>query len=130
MAEDDSTSGSKPSWHEREITQALQRLANARANLATLEEQVDAAVDHPAPDPADLARAAELQAEATKLISKASGRFGGSSARAKLEVVQRDLRVVLDRLGVERIEDLDVATTPTGVDPTVLDFARRECAQA
>lgn len=130
MAEDDESSGSKASWHEREIALALQRLATARANLAPLEEQAGTTAVRPEPDPADVARATELQAEVTKLISKASGRFGASSARAKLEVAQRELRVVLDRLGVDRLDQVGSAPPPPAVDPAVLDFARRECAAA
>ena len=129
MAEDDATSPTKPSWHEREIAEALQRLANARAQLATLEEQVEAAAARPEPDPGDVARAEALQAEVVKLTAKASGRFKGS-ARAKLEATERDLRLVLDRLGVERLEQLAEVRAEAAVDPTVLDFARRECADA
>jgi hypothetical protein len=129
MAEDDTSSEAKPTWHEREITQALQRLANARAQLASLEEQVQAATDRPGPDPADVARAKALEADIAKLTRKASGRFGGS-ARAKLDDAQRQLHLVLERLGVERLEDLDVAAAAPAVDATVLDFARRECADA
>lgn len=130
MADDNATSPAKPSWHEREVAQALQRLANARAQLASLEEQIAATVTRPEPDPADVAKAEALQAEITKLISKASGRFGASAARAKLEVCERDLRLVLDRLGVEHLDELSAPPTASGVDPTVLDFAQRECADA
>lgn len=130
MAADNATSPAKPSWHEREIAQALQRLANARAQLASLEEQVGATVTRPEPDPADVARAESLQADIAKLTTKASGRFGATAARAKLEVSQRDLRLVLDRLGVEHLDELSAPAAGAAVDPTVLDFARRECADA
>jgi hypothetical protein len=133
MAQDDATTGSKASWHEREITLALQRLANARAQLATLEEQeAGATIARPEPDAADLARATQLQADITKLTAKASGRFGASSARGKLEDCQVQLRQVLDRLGVDDLAELRSPFTDAGsaVDPTVLDFARRECADA
>jgi hypothetical protein len=131
MAEDNAAS--KPSWHEREITLALQRLANARAQLALLEEQGGAAAPAAEPvDPADLARATELQADIAKLTSKASGRFGASSARAKLEVAERELQALLERHGAGSVADLQADRSPAAaaVDPTMLDFARRECADA
>jgi len=132
MVEDSAVPAPKPSWHEREITQALQRLANARANLATLEEQAATAPARAEPDPGDVTRAAELQADITKLTAKASGRFGGSGARARLADAQAELAAVLGRLGVSSLDELQPgggAPTPS-VDPTVLDFARRECADA
>jgi hypothetical protein len=131
MADDNAVPAPKPSWHEREIAQALQRLANARAQLATLEEQAAEAPARPDPDPADVARARSLQADITKLTAKASGRFGGSGARAKLADAQAELAAVLDRIGVADLDELAAGgpSAPT-VDPTVLDFARRECADA
>ena len=74
----------------------------------------------------------QLQADIAKLTAKASGRFGASAARAKLDDCQRELRLVLDRLGVDDLDDLSSPFTDAGsaVDPTVLDFARRECADA
>ena len=73
-----------------------------------------------------------LQADITKLTAKASGRFGASGARAKLEDSQRQLRLVLERLGVDDLADLSSPYTDaaSAVDPTVLDFARRECDDA
>lgn len=133
MAEDDETSASKPSWHEREIAQALQRLANARAQLASLEEQAGAsAPERPEPDPADVARATQLRADIAKLTAKASGRFGASAARAKLEEAELQLRLLLERLGVADLDELRAgpADAAPAVDPAVLDFARRECADA
>jgi hypothetical protein len=132
MAEDNVGSAPKPSWHEREINLALQRLANARAHLALLEEQAGASTPAaPVVDPADLARADELQRDIAKLTAKASGRFGGGSAR-KLQEAERELRLLLHRVGVERVEDLRAAPGDAGeaVDPAVLDFARRECDDA
>jgi len=130
MAEDDGTSGSTLSWHEREITQALQRLANARANLAQLEAQAADTVVVPPPDPVDLARAEELQADIVRLSAKASGRFSGG-ARSKLAESERQLRLLLHRLGVASLDELRRGPTVVpAVDPTVLEFAQRECADA
>ena len=60
------------------------------------------------------------------------GRFGATGARAKHEDSQRQLRLVLERLGVDDLADLSSPYTDaaSAVDPTVLDFARRECADA
>lgn len=133
MADDNAGSPPRPSWHERETALALQRLANARANLATLEER-DAADAAPVViDPADVARAEQLQADVDRYTAKASGRFGGGSARAKLEGSRRQLDDLLGRLGVESVADLRAgaaAPAAPAVDPAVLDFARRECAEA
>ena len=132
MAEDDAAAAPKPSWHEREINRALQRLANARAHLALLEEQAASGADAaPVVDPADLERADELERDIAKLTAKASGRFGGGATK-KLHEAERELRLLLHRVGVERVEDLRAAPAePTAaVDPAVLDFARRECEDA
>lgn len=133
MADDNAGSPPRPSWHERETALALQRLANARANLATLEERAAADAAPVELDPADVARAEQLQIDIDRYTAKASGRFGGGSARAKLADSRRQLEAVLTRLGVESIADLRAAAAAPAVpavDPAVLDFARRECAEA
>lgn len=133
MVDDNVGSPSRPSWHEREIALGLQRLANARAHLAALEEQ---SLDAPAAvgvDRAQLAEAERLQIDIDRATAKASGRFGGGSARAKLELVQRQLDLLLERLGADSIVDLRARANESAapaVDPTLLDFARRECAEA
>lgn len=122
----------KMSWQERETMLALQRLANARANLASLEEQAGGGPDPLAKaDPADVARVTEIHAEMDKLRPKTSSRFGGGSARDRMEELEMQQRLILDRLGFQSYDTfLEAAqrdTAPaTEVDPTVLDFARRE----
>ena len=132
MADDNAGSPPRPSWHERETALALQRLANARANLATLTERDAADAPPVVVDPADIARAEQLQADVDRYTAKASGRFGGGSARTKLEDSRRQLDDLLARLGVESVADLRDGALPAtpAVDPAVLDFAQRECAEA
>jgi len=67
-----------------------------------------------------------------RYTAKAAGRFGGG-ARTKLDDCRRKQRVVLERLGVDTIDELRArgsAAAAPAVDPTLLDFARRECAEA
>jgi len=132
MGDDNVASAAKPSWHEREIALALQRLANARAHLATLEAQHEVEPATIAADPADITLAEALQIDIERYTAKAAGRFGGG-ARAKLDDCRRQQRVVLERLGVATIDELRTrgsAAAAPAVDPTLLDFARRECAEA
>src|SRR3954452_5588823 len=75
----------KTSWQARETLLALQRLANARAQLAALEETPDrppSPADHA--DPADVAELQALTEDIERLRPKANGRFGRSSAREKM----------------------------------------------
>ncbi len=130
MGTDNVGSASKPSWHEREISLGLQRLANARAQLASLEEQVGAASQH-AVAPDDLARAEALDADISKHAAKASARFGGGAARGKVEAARNELAPLLDRYQVASVDELRArAATSDAVDPAVLDFARLECTEA
>jgi len=133
MVDDNVGTPSRPSWHEREIALGLLRLANARAHLATLEQQRSDAPVAVAFDPAPLAEAERLQTDVDRATAKASGRFGGGSARGRLERSRGELDLLLERLGADSIADLRArASEPAApaVDPTVLDFARRECAEA
>lgn len=132
MAPNNERSKTPSTWHERETALSLLRLANARANLAQLEEQHEQSAPKGTRDSADVARAEQLQSEIERHITKASGRFGAGAARARLEEAQLQQRPVLERLGVATFDELreggrDLAPA---VDPTVLDFARRECAEA
>lgn len=130
MADDDAGPDRTVSWHERETAAALARLAGARAQLALLEEQ--AAAERTEPDPADVALVEELEAQIAKLRVNAGGRFGGGAARAKLDECEQRQRAVLARLGfddVAALRDRGTVAVPA-VDPDVLAFARRECADA
>ncbi len=126
----------KGSWQERETMLSLGRLANARANLATLEEQAALPVAPLASaDPVDRARVEAIESELAKLRPKTHGRFGGSGARDKVEALETQQRLVLDRLGFpayadfRRAVDTPVDAGPT-VDATQLEMARREFADA
>lgn len=115
---------------------ALQRLASARANLATLEEAAQTpAVKLAQSDPGDLARIEETEAEIAKLRHKASGRFGGGAARERIEELELSQRLVLERIGVSSYADfravLDAPESSTAaIDKDVLAFARREFENA
>lgn len=126
----------KPSWQEREVTLALQRLVRARANLAGLEEQAAGPTSVlTAADPADLAKADEIEDELTKLRPKAAGRFGGGGARERIEELEFQRRLVFERIGVADYAQITAARAVPddagpSVDADVLAFARRECEQA
>lgn len=112
-------------WHEREIIAALRRLATAMANLAALEQQAGGAPL----DPDDVARVEALDGERAGLRHKAESRFGGSGARERIAEIEGELRLVFDRLGVADLDELRdrvARQSSDAVDPTMLDFARRE----
>lgn len=115
-----------PTWHEREVLTCLQRVAKARSQLATLEVEAGAAADREVVE-----RLEALEVEAVPLRKKAGARFGGGAARDRLAEIDGQQRLLLDELGVA---DLDEARARAGagadVDPTLLEFARRELAQA
>jgi hypothetical protein len=122
------------SWHEKELLGAHKRLVTARERLAVLEEQAqEPAV--PVLDPADLRRAEELQTQIVALRHKVNG-FRGGRYRDDLDSLVMQERLVLDRLGVATHDELAermrrVGAAPVNVvDPTVLEFARRELAAA
>jgi len=136
MADDTPTRGTRPSWQEREIKLALQRLATAREHLAILEERAAAATgpDPSAADPADVAKAHQLQADIDALRPKAAGRFGGGAARARISELEVSLHLVLDRLGFASYElfvtGIDRPPPAPAVDADALRFAQREFADA
>jgi hypothetical protein len=122
------------SWHEKELLGALKRLVTARERLAVLEEQAQG----PAAtllDPEDVRRARDLQTEIVALRHKVGG-FRGGRYRDELDALLVQERLVLDRLGVASYDELSdrlrrVGNAPVPVvDPTVLEFARRELAAA
>ncbi len=127
---------SKGSWQERETMLSLGRLANARANLATLEEQAAAPVEPVTKaDPVDRARVEAIESELVKLRPKTHGRFGAGGARDKVEALEVQQRLVLERMGFGSYEsyrhaaDQPVVAAPL-VDATQLEMARREFADA
>lgn len=135
MAESES-GDSKMTWQERETSRALERLASARANLATLEEQAAGPANRLAGvDPTDLATLDELDAERRKLEPKANSRFGGAAARERLDEIALKTGLILERVGFASYEELaaerDRPVAPAAeVDPVILEFARREVADA
>lgn len=126
----DDDAGRTMSWHEKELVAALKRLVAARTRLAALEAQAGTTVSTGF-DPDDAARLEELHDELVHARQKASGAFGRRWAD-KVEALEMNERLVLDRLGVTTYEEYRAqrverpATTVELVDPVVLDFARRE----
>lgn len=122
------------SWQQKELLGALKRLVTARERLEGLEAQAGVA---PASvvDPADVDRANALLDELAEARDKARGRFGKKWVE-KVESLELNLRLVLDRLGCVdedeyRARRRELAAPPVdAVDPTVLEFARRELAAA
>jgi hypothetical protein len=125
------TTPGRLSFKERELLTALRRLANAQSQVKALEDKQAAAHRW---DPADAARVEELEAELSKLRSKASSRFGGGAARERIPQAELEQRLVLDRLGFASYEEFRAADRKPPpedqVDPVFLDFARRELAGA
>lgn len=124
-------------WYEEETLRSLKRLAQARAYLAELEAQDAAAQAAPlvVADQHDIDRLAELQAEIDRLRPKTRARFGAEKARSQIDELEMQMRLILDRIGFETYDDfLDAGAvlppTVEPVDPTVLEFARREVAAA
>jgi hypothetical protein len=130
----DDDAGRTMSWHEKELVAALKRLVAARERLAALEAQAGTTVSTGF-DPDDEARLDELHAELVHARQKASGPFGRRWSD-KVESLEMNERLVLDRLGVASYEEFRSqrverpATTVELVDPVVLDFARRELQTA
>lgn len=123
------------SFKEREMLVALRRLANARSQLAQLEEKLAAQQQRAAWDPDDLARVDSYQQEIEKLRQKAQSRFGGASARERLAEAELQQRLILERLGAASYEELQElrrapASAADEVDPVFVEFARRELAAA
>jgi hypothetical protein len=129
------SSTARPTWQEREIALALQRLASARVRVASLEEEMATpAATVATADPADLERLETLQGEIAKLRPKASSRFGGGNARQRIDELEVQQRLVLERLGVDSYEDYlaiaDQPVAPPAVDPDVMAFAIAEFESA
>ena len=79
----------------------------------------------------DVARVEALQAEVAQLAPKAQSRFGGGAARQRIAEAEAEQRLICERAGVADLEALrQRAAAGPVVDPTVLDFARRELAAA
>lgn len=136
MADDTNPPAEPNAWQEREIASALQRLANARANVAVLEEHAVAPVaevTEVAADDAD--RLESLHSGIERLRPKTTGRFGAGSARHKMDELELEQRLLLDRLGFASYDayragiSTPSAAAPT-VDATMLEFARREFRDA
>ena len=121
-------------WHEKELVSALQRLGVARTRLAALEAQAGE-TQSVGFDPEEAAHLEQLHAELEEARRKASGRFGKRHAD-RVESLEVNERLVLDRLGVASYDEFvqvraeRVHTTVEVVDPVVLEFARREVADA
>ncbi len=130
----DDGAGRSMSWHEKELLAALKRVVTARERLATLEAQAGTVVSTGF-DPDDVARLEEVHADLVHARQKASGPFGRRWTD-KVEALEMNERLILDRLGVATFEELRAAraerpaTSVELVDPVVLDFARRELQAA
>lgn len=135
MAHDDDLDNpsAKPSWQERETNLALLRLANARANLAGLEEQAAGpAAAFADADPADLALVESIEGELATLRVKAGARFGGGAARDRIVDLEFKQRLAFERIGVTSFEQYVERrdAPPVVIDADVLAFARREFEDA
>jgi hypothetical protein len=129
------TGGDEPrlTWRERELLNALRRLANARAQLRTLEDELARHPDRPTADPDDVERVETYEAELRKLRAKAASRFGGGAARDRVPEVEARQRVALERLGFDSYGAFaasghrarDTAAGDAG-DPALVEFARHE----
>lgn len=133
MANDSGNGSSRMNWHEKELLAALKRLVTARERLDSLDRQVG--LTTATFDPDDVARLETITADLAHARQKATERFGKKWAE-KAEGLELNQRLVLDRLGVDSYEEFQARRShfeaaPTAiVDPTVLEFARRELASA
>jgi len=123
-------------WYERELVTALKRLADAQNRLAALDLTAVPVATPPRVDEADVERLRSLEVEIAALTGKSKGRFGGSGARDKIAELQLQERLILDRIGCADLDEAvaasSAAATPAveAVDATMLEFARRELADA
>jgi hypothetical protein len=124
----------RTSWYERELVLALQRLANARANVALLEHKI--ALAGPGgrritdPERHEIER---RQRQIERLRVEAAGRFGGRQARHRLVELQTEQHERLRRLGVNSFEQFTYACEAQerlDVDRLALDVARTEALAA
>jgi hypothetical protein len=122
-------------WRERELLAALRRLANAQAQLRTLEDERSRQPAPPTVDPADAEHVKALEAELNRWRERANHRFGRSAARERLADLEAQQRLVLERLGFDSYaafasRDASAATMPPPVDPALVEFARHEVEAA
>lgn len=110
---------------------ALQRLAEARANLAGLERRAV-----PAVDPAIRAAVEQRQREIYELYQQVqSGKRGRAmrQARQQIEALEGTQRLVIECLGFRSYEEFQASTAradATGVDRRLIDAARQEVDRA
>jgi hypothetical protein len=132
-----SPDGDEPrlTWRERELLAALRRLANARAQLQTLEDEQSRHPVAPTLDRADVDQVESLETESAKLRERLNHRFGRSAARDRLAEVEMQQRLVLERLGFDSYTEFAARETrpqkaPDAVDPALVEFARHEVEAA
>lgn len=95
------------SWHQREVSRALQRLANASANVAVLEEQVELAAPLGPPiAPVEVRALERIHEQIERTRTQAAGPFGGHSLRVRLVELQTALHERLEQLGLSSYIDL------------------------
>ncbi len=134
MLEDPSnnpTEGAALSWQERELVNALKRLANARSQLSALEEQSRSGSR--SIDQADIDALRETRYELAQARQKGKARFGGGSARERSERLELDERLILERMGFATYEEFEHWRTQpqqASIDPVIVEFARHELADA
>jgi hypothetical protein len=124
-------------FKDRELLVALRRLANARSQVALLDEKLARRRREESLEPGDVARVDELEAQRERLERKARGRFGKGSARGRIGDVDNEQQRLLERLGFASYDafcawrdDPRLREAREGIDPVFVEFARRELADA
>jgi hypothetical protein len=113
-------------WGPPDKARALERLAEARANLAGLERQAA-----PAIEPSIRAAVEQRQRQIDSLRQKlrTAKRGGGKRVRQQIEALEGTQRLVIECLGFRSFQEFYATVTradATRVDRRILDAARQE----
>ncbi len=121
------------SFEDRALVTALRRVALARSQLEALTEAVRATLPAPEFDHAALRELELVHDDLVHARDRARSRFGGH-ARHRVAELEARHDELLGRLGAGTLVEaqaLEAHPPPSpGFDPSVVDFARRELAEA